>query len=78
MEALLPGGNGDIDGMIALLGGIKGIRQVDLLAYHDTGMSKYTRLGMEYAQGMSTPDTQELERIADQFRAAGFNTFIGG
>jgi len=69
---------GDIDGMIALLGGIKGIRQVDLLAYHDTGMSKYTRLGMEYAQGMSTPDTQELERIADQFRAAGFNTFIGG
>lgn len=54
--------------------------QVNLLPYHDTGSSKYTRLETEYEGIMlKTPSEEEMQEFAALFRQAGFlNTKIGG
>ena len=68
----------ETEAMIRALQGVQGILSVDLLKYHDTGSSKYARLGRGYTDGMETPGEETLQRIARQFEAAGYRVSIGG
>ncbi|OUP01291.1 radical SAM protein [Drancourtella sp. An210] len=54
--------------------------QVNLLPYHNTGSSKYERLGTEYeGKNLSAPSKEEMEHFVKMFQQAGFhNTKIGG
>ncbi len=54
--------------------------QVNLLTYHNTGSSKYPKLGMEYQGGdLHAPSTEEMEGFVKLFKDAGYlNTKIGG
>jgi pyruvate formate lyase activating enzyme len=60
----------------------KGIRvaQVNLLPYHDTGSSKYPRVGMTYeGSNLHAPDKEEMQNFQTMFVQAGYtNTKIGG
>jgi pyruvate formate lyase activating enzyme len=53
---------------------------VNLLPYHNTGSSKYERLGIDYeGKGLHAPDQKEMEGFVELFKKAGFtNTKIGG
>ncbi len=54
--------------------------QVNLLTFHNTGSSKYPKLGMEYQGGdLHAPSTEEMEGFVKLFKDAGYlNTKIGG
>lgn len=54
--------------------------QVNLLPYHNTGSSKYERLGTVYeGKDLSAPSQEEMEHFVKMFQEAGFqNTKIGG
>ncbi|MHC1759811.1 MAG: glycyl-radical enzyme activating protein [Negativicutes bacterium] len=55
------------------------LRQVNLLPYHNTGSSKYAKLGYQTQSVILTaPAPQRLEAIQRQFEAAGMETRIGG
>lgn len=57
-----------------------GIVKVNLLPYHNTGSSKYQRLGVDYkAKDLETPTKEELEAIKNLFIENNFvNVKIGG
>lgn len=54
--------------------------QVNLLPYHDTGKSKYPRIGREYEAGnLHSPSGEEMQLFVKMFNDAGFsNVKIGG
>lgn len=54
--------------------------QVNLLPYHNTGSSKYPKLGMEYkGTDLHAPEKEEMESFVKLFQDAGYtNTKIGG
>lgn len=57
----------------------RGLRTVDVLPYHRTGMGKYERLGMEYRLGdLSPPPKERVERVRDVLRELGLSAEIGG
>ena len=54
------------------------LAEIHLLPYHNTGSSKYTRMGLE-AQAFSAPDPGILRSMQELFQTRGFSTpFIGG
>ncbi len=55
-----------------------GVRNVDLLAYHETGVEKYRRLESEYPQELIPPTDAQMKGLCDQFAARGFVVRIGG
>ncbi len=56
------------------------VKQINLLAYHNTGSGKYKRLKWEYkGEGFTTPDSSELDEYTAIFMKYGFhNIKIGG
>lgn len=56
------------------------VAQVNLLPYHDTGCSKYPRVGMTYeGADLHAPDKEEMQEFVSMFKDAGYaNTKIGG
>nr|WP_317282800.1 trans-4-hydroxy-L-proline dehydratase activase [uncultured Sellimonas sp.] len=56
------------------------VAQVNLLPYHNTGSSKYARLGKVYeGTELSAPSKEEMEHFKELFKQYGFhNTKIGG
>lgn len=54
--------------------------QINLLTYHNTGSSKYPKLGMEYlGNDLHAPSSEEMEGFVKLFKDAGYlNTKIGG
>lgn len=53
--------------------------QIDLLPYHNTGSSKYERLGRRYnTDGFAAPAPERLARIAAVLRQVHPNVTIGG
>jgi pyruvate formate lyase activating enzyme len=79
---VIPGVNDDAPNLEAtarFLAPLPGIRQVDLLPYHPTGVAKFARLGLTYAlPETQTPTPQRLEALAGIFRARGLVTNLGG
>lgn len=76
--------NGSVENMEATIHFLQehGIHpaQVNLLPYHNTGSSKYPKLGMEYkGTDLHAPEKEEMESFVKLFQDAGFtNTKIGG
>ena len=54
--------------------------QVNLLPYHNTGKTKYARLGKTYGgEDLHAPDKEEMKTFQEMFIANGYhNTKIGG
>jgi len=79
---VIPGVNDDpanLEATARFLAPLAGVRQVDLLPYHPTGVAKFARLGMTYTlHDTHTPTQQRLESLAAGFRARGLATTLGG
>lgn len=56
------------------------VKQINLLPYHNTGSTKYERLGITYEDEiMSVPSDETMENIKKIFQQSGFNEiYIGG
>jgi pyruvate formate lyase activating enzyme len=79
---VIPGVNDD-DGNLAatarLTAATPGVRCVDLLPYHRTGLGKFARSGMRNDLGHVQPPTPEhMERLAEPFRRLALETTVGG
>ena len=77
---ILPGVNDDNENLDALSKYLTplGIRDIDLLPYHELGNGKYHRLNMACnMEGVTPPTTAELETIAARLRRDGFHVRIG-
>lgn len=75
--------NSDVQSMTDIINFLKseiGITKVNLLPYHNTGSSKYERLGREYpARELKTPTNEHMEMLKNLFIKNGFNNVkIGG
>jgi len=75
--------NSDEDTINAIIVYLKeriGIVKVNLLPYHNTGSSKYEKLGRQYpAEELHVPSKEHLEKFKAMFEAQGFiNVKIGG
>lgn len=79
---IIPGVNDDdanLQATARIAAQTPGVRRVDLLPYHGSGASKFTRLGKTYAfQGMTTPTPERMQALADVFQAQGLTVSIGG
>jgi pyruvate formate lyase activating enzyme len=79
---IIPGVNDDtvnLEATARFLAPLQGVRQVDLLPYHPTGVAKFARLGMTCdLAGTPTPTPQRIEELAAIFRARGLTTTLGG
>lgn len=75
--------NNDKKTMLDIISYLKenvGIVKVNLLPYHNTGSSKYEKLGREYpAKDLLVPSTENMETLKSLFEEHGFNNVkIGG
>ena len=79
---IIPGLNDaeeDLDAMAHFAASLAGVRQVNLLPYHKTGVHKFARLGWSYKlDHVVPPSPQDMESVARRFRAMGLPTKIGG
>jgi pyruvate formate lyase activating enzyme len=78
---VIPGINDQIEEVNTIsdfLAGL-GLTRIDLLPYHQTGVSKYRRLKMEYRlPELEPPSTNELHEVAQAFSRAGMTVRVGG
>ncbi len=78
---IIPGVNDDeenIDRSILFLKSTS-IRNIGILPYHDIGIYKYDKLGIQYRlKGLITTEVHEMQKIADVFMNNGFCVKIGG
>jgi pyruvate formate lyase activating enzyme len=79
---LIPGVNdttGDLEAAADFARSIPGVRQVNLLPYHRTGLAKLNRLGREAElAGTMPPSGERMAAARDIFERAGLHTRIGG
>lgn len=78
---LIPSVNDDeenIDRTITFLKSIN-IRDIGILPYHEIGIYKYDKLGIQYKlAGINIPEMLEIQKIAHVFKKNGFCVKIGG
>jgi pyruvate formate lyase activating enzyme len=78
---VIPDINDDEDNLarsFQLLGEL-GLRKVDLLPYHASGLEKYHRLSLAYRMGNAeSPAPERMQEIAARFSGRGFEIRIGG
>jgi len=59
--------------------GLQGLRQVNLLPYHNLGLSKSRRRSHPESLGnAATPGPEQMERAAEYFRQCGLDVKVGG
>jgi pyruvate formate lyase activating enzyme len=79
---VVPGFNDDIRNLEAtarLAASIRGVRQLNLLPYHELGIHKTRRLGKPAASSPSAaPPSEPLENLAERLRTMGLPVLIGG
>jgi pyruvate formate lyase activating enzyme len=67
---------GDIDKIANFTAGLGNVERVDVLPFHQMGRYKWNELGMTYElQDVKPPSRELIDRVCDQFRAVGLNTF---
>ena len=78
---VIPGLNTDranLEDTARIAGSISGVRQVQLLPYHRTGIHKFAAAGRFYPLAdIDPPTAEELEAFAEPFRARSLETFTG-
>ena len=79
---VIPSVNDDEEN-VSLLGefvsSLRKVDEVDVLPYHELGISKYKRLGARYRmREIKPPSNEGVARIAEQLRGYGLNVKIGG
>ncbi len=68
----------NISALIKLLPSLKGVKEIDLLPYHDAS-EKYARLGLEYKMNVHTaPSELILKTTKERLEKIGFFVKIGG
>lgn len=68
----------NISALVELLPRLQGVKEIDLLPYHDAG-DKYTRLGMEYNMKVhNAPSEFTLKSTKERFEKIGLFVKIGG
>lgn len=78
---LIPGVNDDaanLEATARIAAATPGLRRVDLLPYHATGLGKAVRLGRAPQAAPEPPSADALDRAATPFRALGLNVHLGG
>jgi len=79
---LIPGVNDserDLEALARFASGIPGVRQVNLLPYHRTGLTKSRRLGRATTLAdVAPPSDEAINRAAAIFSSLGLLTNIGG
>jgi pyruvate formate lyase activating enzyme len=79
---IIPGFNDnlvDIKEMGQFVASLGGVREIDLLPFHEIGRSKYERLGIECTMPeLNPPSEQKLNQIADELSRFGMPVRIGG
>ena len=78
---VIPGVNDDhanLEAIARFAHALTGVRKVNLLGYHRTGVAKAQRLGRAQALETKAPPTERLQAIAELFRGFGLVTRIGG
>jgi pyruvate formate lyase activating enzyme len=56
-----------------------GVRQINLIPYHRSGMAKFRRLGKTYAlENIPNPSDEQLERMRDKLSSFGLTAVMGG
>jgi pyruvate formate lyase activating enzyme len=72
-------GEADLEALARFAASVRGVRKVNLLPYHRTGLQKFRRLGRTYElDGVQTPSPELMERVLRKFSAAGINAVAGG
>jgi len=62
-----------------LMHSLKGIKEINLLPYHNFAESKYEKLCLEYKlKGLERPSEQRMLSLKKEFEDAGFKAKIGG
>jgi pyruvate formate lyase activating enzyme len=68
----------NIEGLLAFVSGLDGIKKVDLLPYHDVS-EKYARLGLRYKMRTHVaPSDDSLKRIREKLEGAGLTVGMRG
>jgi len=78
---LIPGINDDEDNIRKTCEFLRetNIRLVDILPYHNTGMYKYRKLGLDYRlKDTGAPEKNSLDKVVDVFRKSNFTVSVGG
>jgi pyruvate formate lyase activating enzyme len=79
---IIPGVNDStqqLDAIARFAASVPGIRQINLLPYHATGIQKFRRLGEDYRlPDMKPPSAERMHAAAERFQAFGLNTVVGG
>jgi pyruvate formate lyase activating enzyme len=72
---VIPGVNDDAENLMAIARfttTLPGVKQVNLLPYHKTGLSKHRRVGYEYAHtDLQPPSAEQMATAARYFRDCG-------
>ena len=69
----------ELKGLAHFIAGIPGVRQVNLLSYHRTGLPKARRLGRSSPLAeVEPPSAESMSRAADIFSSFGLSARIGG
>ncbi len=69
----------DLEALASFAASLGGIRQVNLLPYHRTGMKKFERLGRVYAlPDVVPPSAEMMENAAQYFARHGIRARVGG
>jgi pyruvate formate lyase activating enzyme len=78
---LVPGVNdapGDLEEAVRLAASIPGVRQINLLPYHATGIAKFARLGKTSPGGHLQPPRELIEQMAARLQHLGVPVLAGG
>ncbi len=79
---VIPGFNDDerhMDAVAAFAASIQGVRQVNLLPYHELGTHKNEHLGrIDTPDSVPSPSSDDMKAAAERFRAVGITVHIGG
>ena len=69
----------ELEDVARFVASVQGVRQVNLLPYHKTGIHTFKRLGQEYHLSHIVPPSDEyLESLVERFTAFGLKTNVGG
>jgi pyruvate formate lyase activating enzyme len=76
---LVPGLTDDranVDKVADICAGLRSLERVEILRFHQMGMNKWQKLGLDYKLAdVQSPDPELTERVREQFRSRGLTVF---